>query len=102
VAKDRGDGRLGAVVRERFADRGVARPQRRPRPDPLQFIQANTRVCPVRSLPEIRLHTAHQATGLWRLSERMRTDPIRRRPTGLSLGPAGWRSPATYWTSPER
>jgi predicted nicotinamide N-methyase len=69
VAKDRGNGTPDAVVRERLADRGAASPRRRPRPDPLQFIQANTRVCPVRSLPEIRLHTAHQATGLWRLSE---------------------------------
>ena len=39
------------------------------RPDPLQFIRANTRIVPVPSLPEIRLHTAHQATGLWRLGE---------------------------------
>jgi predicted nicotinamide N-methyase len=69
VAKDRCDGRPGAVVREGLTGRGTASPQRRPRPDPLQFIQANTRVCPVRSLPEIRLHTAHQATGLWRLGE---------------------------------
>jgi len=36
-------------------------------PDPLQFIQSNTRIAPVPSLPEIRLHTAHEATGLWRL-----------------------------------
>jgi predicted nicotinamide N-methyase len=62
-------GGVGAVVREGLTGRGAASPQRRPRPDPLQFIQANTRVCPVRSLPEIRLHTAHQATGLWRLGE---------------------------------
>jgi predicted nicotinamide N-methyase len=56
-------------VRERFTDRGDARRSAVRVPTPLQFIQANTRVCPVRSLPEIRLHTAHQATGLWRLSE---------------------------------
>jgi predicted nicotinamide N-methyase len=37
--------------------------------DPLQFIAANTHVVAVPSLPEIRLHTAHQATGLWRLAE---------------------------------
>jgi predicted nicotinamide N-methyase len=43
--------------------------RRRPRPDPTQFIRANTRLLPVRSLPEIRLHMAHEATGLWRLSE---------------------------------
>jgi predicted nicotinamide N-methyase len=56
-------------VSERPTDRAAAGPQRRPRPDPLRFIRANTRVAPVPSLPEIRLHTAHQATGLWRLSE---------------------------------
>jgi predicted nicotinamide N-methyase len=39
------------------------------RPDPLPFIRDNTRVVPVPSIPEIRLHTAHQATGLWRLGE---------------------------------
>jgi predicted nicotinamide N-methyase len=38
-------------------------------PDPTEFIRANTRVVPVPSLPEIRLHTAHEATGLWRLGE---------------------------------
>jgi predicted nicotinamide N-methyase len=54
------------VVRER---RGVARPRRRSRPDPVRFIQANMRAAPVPSLPEIRLHTAHRATGLWRLGE---------------------------------
>src|SRR4051794_30669422 len=39
------------------------------RPDPVAFIEANTHVVPVPTLPEIRLHTAHQATGLWRLAE---------------------------------
>ncbi len=38
-------------------------------PDPTEFIRANTRVVPVPSLPEIRLHTAHEATGLWRLGK---------------------------------
>src|SRR5882724_10815926 len=37
--------------------------------DPLAFIQANTHLVAVPSIPEIRLHTAHQATGLWRLAE---------------------------------
>ena len=37
-------------------------------PDPLRFILENTRVAPVRSVPEIRIHSAHEATGLWRLS----------------------------------
>lgn len=45
------------------------RPEGRPRPDPVEFIQANTEILPVPTLPEIRIHTAHQATGLWRLSE---------------------------------
>ena len=42
---------------------------RLPRPDPVGFILANTRVEPVPTIPEIRLHTAHEATGLWRLGE---------------------------------
>lgn len=42
--------------------------RRRRRPEPLEFIRANTRVVAVPSLPEIRLHTAHQASGLWRLA----------------------------------
>jgi predicted nicotinamide N-methyase len=57
------------VVRERLTGRGATSPRRRPHPDPLRFIRANTRVVPVPSAPEIRLHTAHQATGLWRLGE---------------------------------
>jgi len=40
----------------------------RPRPDPATFIRTNTRLAPVPSVPEIRLHAAHQATGLWRLA----------------------------------
>ena len=40
-----------------------------PRPDPTAFVRSNTRLVPVRSIPEIKLHTAHEATGLWRLSE---------------------------------
>jgi predicted nicotinamide N-methyase len=39
------------------------------RPEPTAFIPANTHVVPVPTLPEIRLHTAHEATGLWRLAE---------------------------------
>ena len=58
------------MMSEHATDRDVANPRRRrPRPDPLRFIQKNTLVVPVRSLPEIRLHTAHQSTGLWRLGE---------------------------------
>lgn len=40
-----------------------------PGPDPAEFIRENTRVVPVAFVPEIRLHTAHEATGLWRLAE---------------------------------
>lgn len=57
----------------------------RPRPDPRQFIEANTRLEPVPSLPEIRLHTAHQATGLWRLGE---------------PNPDGSDPPPPYWAFP--
>jgi predicted nicotinamide N-methyase len=35
----------------------------------LRFIRANMPVVPVASVPEIRLHTAHRATGLRRLGE---------------------------------
>jgi predicted nicotinamide N-methyase len=50
---------------EPLTDRGTAHQHL----DPLQFIRANTHVVPVPTLPEIRLHTAHQATGLWRLGK---------------------------------
>ena len=66
---DHGDASPGAAASDRLSNRGTASPRRHPRPDPLRFIRANTRLVPVRSLPEIRLHTAHQATGLWRLAE---------------------------------
>lgn len=39
------------------------------RPDPAGFIRANLRIAPVPSLPEIRLYTAHPASGLRRLAE---------------------------------
>jgi predicted nicotinamide N-methyase len=35
--------------------------------DPAWFIQAHMRIAPAPSLPEIRLYTAHPASGLWRL-----------------------------------
>ncbi|MBV8564489.1 MAG: methyltransferase [Methylobacteriaceae bacterium] len=38
------------------------------RPDPRQFIRANLPLAPVPLAPEIRLHTAHPASGLWRLA----------------------------------
>lgn len=51
----------------------TAAKRRRPgggaRPDPLGFVRENTRLAPVPSIVEIRLHTAHEATGLWRLAE---------------------------------
>jgi predicted nicotinamide N-methyase len=40
------------------------------RADPTGFIQAHMRVAPAPSLPEIRLYTAHPASGLWRLVDR--------------------------------
>ncbi|MFB9978955.1 class I SAM-dependent methyltransferase [Mesorhizobium kowhaii] len=39
------------------------------RPDPTEFIRANMRIAPVPSLPEIRLYTAHPASGLRRLTD---------------------------------
>jgi predicted nicotinamide N-methyase len=36
--------------------------------DPAAFIRANTHVRPVAGVPEIRIHTAHAASGLWRLA----------------------------------
>ena len=50
------------------ADHGPAG-ARASRPDPLGFIRANMRIAPVPTLPEIRLYTAHPASGLWRLAE---------------------------------
>ncbi|MBP2445747.1 putative nicotinamide N-methyase [Rhizobium leguminosarum] len=46
-----------------------------PRPDPATFIQANLPISPVRAIPEILLHTAGPASGLWRLAGRGETDP---------------------------
>jgi predicted nicotinamide N-methyase len=57
------------AVGHRRADRDPAGRRVSPRPDPLRFIETNTRLTPIPSLPEIRLHTAHEATGLWRLAE---------------------------------
>ena len=39
------------------------------RPDPETFVRDNTHLRPVPSLPAVRLHTAHEATGLWRLAD---------------------------------
>jgi predicted nicotinamide N-methyase len=50
-------------------------PKNRPRPrsdaraDPLGFIRAHTRLAPIPSVPEVRIHMAHEATGLWRIAE---------------------------------
>jgi predicted nicotinamide N-methyase len=52
-----------------LANHGAAGARNRPRLDPLRFIRANMRVAPVPSLPEIRLHMAHPASGLWRLAK---------------------------------
>ncbi|MGO7998182.1 hypothetical protein ACC734_38235, partial [Rhizobium ruizarguesonis] len=37
-------------------------------PDPAAFIGANLPISPVPSIPEIFLHTAGPASGLWRLA----------------------------------
>ncbi|MBB4648372.1 putative nicotinamide N-methyase [Aminobacter niigataensis] len=37
-------------------------------PDPAEFIRANMRIATVPSVPEIRLYSAHPASGLWRLA----------------------------------
>ncbi|PDT33637.1 methyltransferase [Rhizobium sp. M10] len=46
-----------------------------PRPDPAAFILANLPISPVPAIPEILLHTAGPASGLWRLAGRGETDP---------------------------
>ncbi|MBY5812423.1 class I SAM-dependent methyltransferase [Rhizobium leguminosarum] len=46
-----------------------------PNPDPAAFIRANLPISPVPSVPEIRLHQAGPASGLWRLAGRGETDP---------------------------
>ena len=61
------------------------RPARASRPDPVAFVRDNTRLTPVPGLPAIRLHTAHEATGLWRLRE---------------AGEDGSDPPAPYWAFP--
>ena len=45
-----------------------------PRPDPAAFITANLPISPVPSIPEILLHTAGPASGLWRLAGRREAD----------------------------
>ncbi|MBB5662485.1 putative nicotinamide N-methyase [Rhizobium leguminosarum] len=46
-----------------------------PHPDPGTFIQANLPISPVPAIPEILLHTAGPASGLWRLAGREEADP---------------------------
>ncbi|WP_106796215.1 50S ribosomal protein L11 methyltransferase [Rhizobium sp. H4] len=46
-----------------------------PHPDPAAFIQANLSISPVPAIPEILLHTAGPASGLWRLAGRGEADP---------------------------
>ncbi|MBY5822375.1 class I SAM-dependent methyltransferase [Rhizobium leguminosarum] len=46
-----------------------------PNPDPAAFIKANLPISPVPSIPEIRLHTAGPASGLWRLAGGSEADP---------------------------
>ena len=59
--------------------------KRAPAPDPAEFVRLNTRLVPVRSIPEIKLHTAHEATGLWRLGK---------------PGADGSEPPPPYWAFP--
>ena len=40
-----------------------------PGPDPVAFIRANMRLAAVPTLPQVRLYTAHPASGLWRLAD---------------------------------
>jgi predicted nicotinamide N-methyase len=70
--------RIGAIRKSRLREKdnkivgeteGVA-VKSGARADPTGFIQAHMRVAPAPSLPEIRLHTAHPASGLWRLVDR--------------------------------
>ena len=68
MAQSHGDGRPGVAVSDCVADHGSAG-ARGSRPDPPEFIRANMRIAPVPTLPEIRIYTAHQASGLWRLAE---------------------------------
>ncbi|MGO6789530.1 methyltransferase [Rhizobium ruizarguesonis] len=44
-------------------------------PDPAAFIGANLPISPVPSIPEICLHTAGPASGLWRLAGSREADP---------------------------
>ncbi|TAZ14581.1 methyltransferase [Rhizobium leguminosarum] len=46
-----------------------------PQPDPAAFIRANLPILPVPSVPEILLHQAGPASGLWRLAGRAEADP---------------------------
>jgi len=46
-----------------------------PPPDPAAFIKANLPISAVPSIPEILLHTAGPASGLWRLAGRRQADP---------------------------
>ncbi|MBY5651820.1 methyltransferase [Rhizobium leguminosarum] len=46
-----------------------------PNPDPAAFIKTNLPISHVPSIPEIRLHTAGPASGLWRLAGRGEADP---------------------------
>ena len=64
------------------------------RPDPTAFIQANLPISPVPSIPEILLHTAGPASGLWRLAGRGETDPSAR------VGPADRVFPCDHTNGP--
>jgi predicted nicotinamide N-methyase len=64
LQSDRKAVRLKAIMNAR------ADPQRRGRFDLRRFIQANLPIRPAPGVPEIRLHQAEPASGLWRLARR--------------------------------
>ncbi|WP_055588175.1 class I SAM-dependent methyltransferase [Streptacidiphilus griseoplanus] len=49
---------------------------------PAEFVLAHTRVAPVAHLPELRLHQADEAIGLWELTERVQG--------GVRMNPPFW------------
>jgi predicted nicotinamide N-methyase len=63
--------------------RGGATPQQRAPVDAQAFVRENTHILPVPGLPDIRMHTAHPGSGLWRLA-----------------GPEGDEPHSPYWAYP--
>jgi predicted nicotinamide N-methyase len=76
--------RRGREVARRRGTSGAAQ-RHRGRPDPLTFVRDQTRLAAVPTIPEIRIHHAHEATGLWRLGQ---------------PGADGADPPPPYWAFP--